>query len=154
MISSTMLAIFDSLPPSLRKEGRHQGQIHWLVCTKVTSGLAGTPFSFYLRHQLTEIPDQTGDHVCIPDKQCRHYLVWERFPCCQQERRHLFFWEESASPEGPGSGARAPGEGGQISGGCFRRGKPQLPSVLGSTWWPLVPGESPGLLCLPCLCAY
>ncbi len=44
MNPSTMLAIFDSRPPSSRKEGRHQGHIHWLVWTKVT--LDGTSFSF------------------------------------------------------------------------------------------------------------
>jgi hypothetical protein len=66
MFSSTMLAIFDSRPPSSRKEGRHQGQVHWLVCTQ-SPGLAH-PSASHLRYQLTEIPDPIGDY-CLHTRQ-------------------------------------------------------------------------------------
>ena len=66
MFSSTMLAIFDSRPPSSRKEGRHQGQVHWLVCTQ-SPGLAH-PSASHLRYQLTEIPDPIGDY-CLHTQQ-------------------------------------------------------------------------------------
>ena len=138
MIWSTMLAIFDSRPPSSRKEGRHQGQIHWSVCIKVT--LTGTSFSF-----SSLIPADRDSRpnrrllFTYPTNSAGTILCGKGPLGCQKERRHLFFWEDFASPEGPGVR-------GQMSGGCFRGGKPQLPSVLGSTGWPRVPGESPGLL--------